>query len=450
MANQDDPRYRYQTNRESMETCDDVEEEDKEAIAEFLDAIDPNQLTTTFTNEDGETETKSTNTLRTYCYGLKRVAEVSETPLVELDAVGVNELMGALREGRVDHDNVKDDGYSKSYLKPWQAALRGFYRYHDDLGVTSNELVIFTQDSSSVDERDMYTRDEVEALRNAVDNARDKCLLELFLNTGQRIRAIQTLRIKDVDPSDGVTGAYYLNTDMEGLKGAEENGAKRPLLGAKRPVKDWLDFHPTGEPDDYLITGEKDHHRVVPGEQLSQSTIRYTLRKIADEADVDKPPNPHNFRHYFVTMCKRHYGMDDATIKHLIGHGEGSQVMETTYSHLTDEDHIKDAEIDFGVRDEEDESPFTPPVCMTCGDNLAPDDKACGGCGTVYTPDAHTAQEQIDKNMRQGNREAAPDDEEAHDELDALEQIVSDPETLAKALNSPEVQKALQKELGGE
>lgn len=417
-----------------MLECEDVAEADKDAISEFLDAIDPEKLTTTFVNEDGETETKSTNTLRTYVYGLKRVAEVSDTPLVEIDSDGVNELLGGLREGSIDHDNVKDDGYSKSYLKPWQAALRGFYRYHDEFGVDSNEIVIFQQDDTSVDERDMYTQEEVEALRNAVENARDKCMLELFLNTGQRIRAIQTLRIKDVDPEDGATGAYYLNTDAEGLKGADQNGSKRPLLGAKRAVYDWLQFHPkSDEPEAYLITPQKDHPWATPGEQLSQSTIRKTLKKLADEAGVDKPPNPHNFRHYFVTMCKRHYNMDDATIKHLIGHGEGSQVMETTYQHLTDEDHIKDAEIDYGVREEEDESPFTPPICPTCGDNLEPNAKACGGCGTVFAPNAKSAEEQIQEDMKQSYAETEPGSD-TQEKVEQLDELLDDPDVKAALL----------------
>lgn len=259
-------------------------------------------------------------------YGLKRVAEVSDQPPVKIDADELNELMGALRDGGVDHENVKDDGYSKSYLKPWQAALRGFYSYHDDLDVDPTDIVIYSQDRSSVDERDIYTREEVEALREFVDNARDRCMVELFPNTGQRIRAIQTLRIRDVDPEENATGAYWLKTDMEGLKGADDNGSKRPLLGAKRAVYDWLQFHPKSDnPDAYLVTPRKNHAWAEPGEQLSRSTIRKTLRKLADEADIDKPPHPHNFRHYFVTMCKRHYNMDDSTIKHLIGHGEGSR-----------------------------------------------------------------------------------------------------------------------------
>ena len=118
MTKQDDPRYRYQRNRETMLECGDVAEADKQAITEFLDAVDPEKLTTTFTNADGETETKSTNTLRTYVYGLKRVAEAADTPLMEMDADDVNTLAGAIRDGRVDHDGFKGDGYSKAYIRP--------------------------------------------------------------------------------------------------------------------------------------------------------------------------------------------------------------------------------------------------------------------------------------------------------------------------------------------
>jgi len=416
MSRQDDPRHRYKRNRKSMEECEQITDEEKAAIGEFLEAIDPENLTETFVNADGETETKSTNTLRTYVFGLKRVAEVSDISLLDATANDINELMGNLRSGDVDHENVKDDGYSKSYMKPWQSALRGFYRYHDALGVDSEEIVIFTQDNTKVDERDMYTEEEVQALREAVDNARDKCMLELFLNTGQRIRAIQTLRIKDVNPQAGATGVYYLNTDKEGLKGADQNGAKRPLLGAKRPVYDWLQFHPKSDnPGAFLITPQKDHQWAESGEMLSQSTIRRTLKKLTDEAGIDKPPNPHNFRHYFVTMCKRDYDMDNETIKHLIGHGEGSQVMETTYSHLTDEDKNKDAETSMNLAEEEDKSPFTPPVCPTCGENLESNAKACGACGTVFAPNAQAAKEQIQQDVDKKREEA--------DDIDLLKAV---------------------------
>lgn len=237
--------------------------------------------------------------------------------------------------------------------------------------------------------------------------------------------------MKDVDTDKGV---YCLNTDELGLKGADENGKKRPLLGAERPVYDWLKNHPTGEPEDFLITCLPSANRGTPGEQLSQSNIRTRLKIIADEAGMSKPPNPHNFRHYFVTVCKRDYKMDDATIKHLIGHGPGSNIMETTYQHPNDDDHIDAAEVAAGLREPEDESPLTPPVCTVCGETLGPAAKACEAYGAVYTPDAHVAKEQIDEDMKKDFKDTDPEDAETMAKLDKLD----DSEVKAKLLKKLE------------
>jgi hypothetical protein len=242
---------------------------------------------------------------------------------------------------------------------------------------------------------------------------------------------IQTLRIKDVDPHEGATGVYYLNTDVEGLKDADKAGTKRPLLGAKRAVIDWLDYHPmSDDPEAFLITPRKDHPFGETGGQLGQTTIRRTLKKIADNAVVDKPPNPHNFRHYFVTTCKRRYNMDDSTIRFLVGHSESSTIMETTYSHLTDEDHIKDAEEGAGFIEPEADS-FTPPVCPTCSEPLEPSEKACSKCGSVFAPDAQAVKSQLGEDVAERKEEAETLDR--YKVLDRLVDVVEeDPEVLDK------------------
>ena len=168
--------------------------------------------------------------------------------------------------------------------------------------------------------------------------------------------------------------------------------------------------------------------------------MRAALRKIADRAGVDKPPNPHNFRHYFVTTCKRDYGMDDATIKHLIGHGQGSRIMETTYQHLNDEDHIEAAEVAAGIREEEDESPLTPQVCPTCAEQLDPGAKACPGCGTVFAPNAKTVEDEIQDDMKQSYKQTDPEDTDTQEKLDTLDNLLDD----------PEVKTALLEKLGAE
>lgn len=429
----DDPDHRYQGALDRLEKAD-ISEADKELIRDFLDAIDPEVTTVNFTNEQGERETKTYGTLAAYCQSLKRVCELSDQSLSDFEDVeDINRLFDEFQRGT--HPNVKDDGYGKSTLGQWQSAMTKFYQHHTQFEIDGSDIVVKTRDGTTVDERDMFTPEEIEEMRDAVTNDRDRCILELLLNTGQRIRAIQTLRVKDVDVEEGI---YYLNTDEDGLKGAEKNGRKRPLLGAKRPVYDWLQDH-QGGPEDYLITSLTSSNRGTHGEKLSQSNIRRRLKKIADRAGIDKPPNPHNFRHYFVTVCKRDYGMDDATIKHLIGHGEGSSIMETTYQHLTDEDHIQAAEVAAGVREEEDESPLTPQVCPTCSEQLEPGSKACPACGTVFAPDAKAAEEAIDDSVKESYKQVDPDDTETVEEIEKVEQALDDPEIMNQLLDNDEV-----------
>jgi site-specific recombinase XerC len=424
----DDPEYKVKRSRERLGKAE-IGEQNKELIREFLDAINPDITTVTLRSSNGEQETKSYATVAAYCQSLKRFCELSEQSLTDFETVDdINELFQSFMRGT--HPNVKDDGYGKSTLGQWQSAVTKFYEYHEQFGIDPEEVVVTPPDTSTVDERDMFTREEVEEMRDAVTNVRDRCLLELFLNTGQRIRAIQTLRVKDVDPDEGI---YYLNTDASGLKGADKNGRKRPLLGAARPVHDWLKNH-QGDPDDFLITSLTSTNAGNHGEKLSQDNIRSRLRKIADDAGVNKPPNPHNFRHYFVTFCKRNYNMDDATIKHLIGHGAGSNIMETTYQHLSDEDYIKDAEIAADLREEEVESPLTPAVCPTCGDNLAPDARACSGCGTVFTPDAKAAEDQIDEQIKESYKDTDPEDSDTQEKIDQLDDLLDDPDVKAALL----------------
>ncbi|MCU4718987.1 site-specific integrase [Halapricum hydrolyticum] len=424
----DDPEHRAEIARDRILEAD-IFEADKEPMVEFLDAIHPDVPTEVFVNGNGDREQKSHGTVAAYGQGLKRFGEFAEQPLVEMDVTDVNTLFQSLESG--EHPDVKDSGYQKSTLSQWQSAVTKFFEYHSELGVDPAEVVVRAQEKTSVDDRDMYTREEVEQLRDAVSNARDRCILELLLNTGQRIRAIQTLRIKDVKPDEGI---YYLNTDVNGLKGAEKTGRKRPLLGAQRAVYDWLQNHPTGDRDDYLITVLPSANRGTPGGMLSQDAIRTRLKILADRADIEKPPNPHNFRHYFVTTCKRDYDMDESTIKYLIGHGPGSKVMETTYQHLSDEDHIKEAEIATGRREEEDTSPLTPQVCPTCKEQLKPNAKACPSCGTVFAPDAKQAQEQIEDSVQDAKDDA--DSLQEHKDLDRVERLIRENPELVDVLES--------------
>lgn len=273
----------------------------------------------------------------------------------------------------------------------------------------------------------MFTVDEIQAMRDVISTPRERCVFELLAYTGQRIRAIQTLRIKDIDLDQKV---LYLNEDDGGLKGAS---GKRPLLGAEAYVRQLLDYHPTGEPDDYLIT-PKATGGGTPGTMLSQDTIRYHLKKIADEAGVSKNVHPHIFRHYFTTIAKRDYNLDDSYIKHLRGDAPGSRVMETTYQHLSDDDAVDHAVAKFRGEEPKTESPLTPKQCPTCGVILEPNAKACNNCGAVFTPDAQSVTEQMDDQMFE-SMGGVSEAHEAEKVSGLREMLKNDPEMRAELID---------------
>lgn len=410
MVRGDNPKHKLKKEKDRIKDSD-LTEEEKEAILSFFEENNPEK-------QSG----LGYQTLETYGRALRLVRKESDCNLLD----HTNESLKAV------FDSMLQD-LANQTVRQRQAGCVKFYRYVGDTEVDPDSIDLVNQGDTSVDERDMFTKEEVNQLREACNNTRDRCLIELLLYTGQRLRAIQTLRIKDIDLENNV---YYLNTEDLGLKGAEKSGKKRPLLGATKAVREWKKHHPTNKEEDYLLTPlpSATNTTTDKGDYISGPAIRDRLDKIAEEAGIDKPNNAHNFRHYFVTVAHREYDMEESTIKHLIGHEPDSTVMESTYSHLTDDDHIQEARKSakgVGKEPEKEERSLTPEICPTCDENLPENAKACPACGMVFTPDAKATKEEIREDMYADKGEAEGEEEEA---LDTLKNLISENPELVEEL----------------
>ena len=433
MVRGDDPDHKLRKEKDRIRDCGSLSDDGREAALEFLRAFDPEDIEYSYRDENGETETLSHNSLEGYGRSLRLIAKESDTDLLDHSLESLTDIF---------NEWLQD--LAVETVRQRQAAAIKFYRYHETkIDPDAISLKQRENNGGAVDERDMFTAEDIDAIREACDNARDRCLIELLLYTGQRIRAIQTLRIKDIDLE---SGHYYLNTDADGLKGADDVGQKRPLLGAENAVRDWLNKHPTGERDDYLITALPSARNISGrGDYLSTPAIHDRLNRIVEEAEVDKPANAHNFRHYFVTLAVREFDLDQSHIKHLIGHRKNSVVMETTYQHLTDEDHIRAAReaTDAGRDPEPKEGSLTPDTCPTCSEPLPNAAKACPRCGMVFTPDAKSAKESVEETIHEGAKQATTDAE--REAIDAVrEHIKKNPEIVSE--NPELVQQLLEEE----
>ena len=405
-----------------------VRESDAEAIRELVDAFDEDKPTAKRPNwpnaQKNLTKYREDSTLANWLYFLTEYAK--HTELLDTSAKRINQInqnmIGERGHRQTKGDNVTacvvNRDLTKGSVRAYQNTIRIFYRYHDDVGVDFNDISVFDIQDTSINPRDMLTREEIEQVRKAPEHPRDSCIVDLLLYTGMRNRALRTLRIKDVDPDEGV---FYFNTDQNGLKNLYKPNAPRPLLGAVASVREWIDYHPASDnPDAYLIVGKPKYGKCNPEQTVSDRTIQRVMDSIKEEANINKPLHPHMCRHNMVSASKKIYDLDDSTVKFLIGHAPDSTVMETTYSHISADDYRKKAERKMGIRDDEPESPLTPNYCDVCNEPLGANAKACSRCGTIYTPDAKSTQEQVQSDMYEDKGQAEGDEEEALDKFKKL------------------------------
>ncbi len=403
-----------------------------DAIRELCAAFDENRPTTQRPRwPDASahlTKVRSESTLANWMYHLttySREVDLLDTTAHELNQIAEDWLNG--------DSEIKDGGISKGTIRVYQNTARIFYRYYDDVGVDYEDIVVFAQNDDGIDPRDMLTREELHRARDVITSPRDKCIFDLLIYCGMRNNALRTLRVRDMDLQNE---QWHFNTDADNLKNINKPHAPRPLLGATSAVREWLDYHPySDDPDSYLITAKPKWSTVDPAEPVSDKTIQRVLQSIKEDAEIDKPMHPHMLRHNFVTLCKREHGMDDGTIKFLIGHSPDSSVMETTYAHLSGEDYVKKARVATGRAEPDDESTLTPDTCNICDEPLAPDAKACPGCGTTYHPDAKSKERDIEDAMY-ADKGAAETDEEDHAVNAFREALQNNPELKEILLNT--------------
>lgn len=434
------PRDRLNREKNKVESLAEdgtISEECKDALLEYADALDSDKVRHKYRDAEGETKEYAARSVERYLQCL-RICGESGFDLLDTTAEEFNDLIDRM------HD---DKGKSKVTLSGYQVAAEKFYRYHN-LGVDPAEINIYKERSEPrYDETDMFTEEEVEALRNACgetkNTMRNRALLELLIFTGQRIRALVTLRIGDVElnpPGADNHGYIYLNDDYDreqggGLKGATVRGRKRPMFGATKYVRDWIEYHPHGDdPDAWLFIGDPSHWKTDPNDHWAKVSADQVLRRIGEYADVDKPVNAHNFRHYCATVLYRDYDLDRDTIRMLFGHVEGSNALEETYSHLFDEDYIRKAEEALGYREQEERSPFTPETCPTCGELLEEHWRQCPNCQEVFGPSDDFEESVADARERATEAAIESTDPEEIEAIKAIIDAVDDPAALAERL----------------
>jgi integrase len=368
----------------------DIDERDREAIHEFVRAVDA--------RGDVNRGTMTSNLNR-----LRLSAERSDVPLVEMDKKDVDSLIFSLK-----HDRGLSDGTLRNYRK----ALRKFFRERDEDWY--EDIKIGSSPQRSVDPDELLTEEEVDGLLEACSNPRDKAMIALLADTGLRIGAVASLRIRDLD----LTGqaAYVSINEDANVKGAS---GTIPITWSEGYVSGYLNVHPQrDEPNAALIHKSRGWYEDDDGDgAMTYQYLSGRVKKVADEAGIDRDRvNTHNFRKSAISRWIRE-GMSEQAIKHRACWDVDTDQIKT-YSGVRDEE-LNDQILDhYGIETDNGEvSRPTLDRCPRCSAALQPGHRFCPGCAAPLTQSAADATEDIEDDVFESYAEADPDERDAFAEF---------------------------------
>lgn len=269
----------------------------------------------------------------------------------------------------------EDRGLSPSSLRNYRKLVKKFYGwvYSGEPPRWIKDIKLKTIDTP-VQPSDLLTQAEFDRLMEACRHPRDKALISVLADSGMRVGALASCRVKHVEFNQ-YGAILYISPTSQSKKNTPAKGI--PLTWSTGYLNQWLGVHPLKEDPEAPLWVTRDKNT----EPLSYKSFRITIKKIAERAGIKKRVNPHSFRHLAIT----HWildGYNEQEIKHRAGWSKGSTQMFKIYANFTDQE-INDRIFEKCGLKTEDKRHVTLKKCPRCSNVLRPADKFCSQCSLV-------------------------------------------------------------------
>ncbi|WP_342471659.1 tyrosine-type recombinase/integrase [Metasolibacillus sp. FSL H7-0170] len=239
-----------------------------------------------------QVENYSMHTTKNYRYELQRFARQLNKPLLKATTVDIRQYLAA-------HQHLKT-----STIVTKIDVLSAFYAWLvKEEELLKNPCLKIKRPKLPKKVRDGLTIIELEKVRAACADSRQRALIEVFYSTGCRLDELRKLDIKDID--------WQHESAIVHGKGNKE---RRVYLSEKAQyyLKKYLDTR-TDDCPALIATARR------PIRRLTNEGIQYQIRKIKEASGIVKPLHPHIMRHTFAQLSLN-AGMELADLQALLGH----------------------------------------------------------------------------------------------------------------------------------
>jgi site-specific recombinase XerD/predicted nucleic acid-binding Zn ribbon protein len=220
---------------------------------------------------------------------------------------------------------------------------------------------------SDIDPRELLTKDDINQLREACENSRDRAFVHVLYDGGFRIGEMLNLDKQDVEVKP-----QSVDIRVSGKTGRR----KVKLVRSRGDLLQWLRNHPMDEETSGLWVCL---HPKYKGKQLEYPGATKLLKRCKENASLSKPCNPHHFRHSRATDLASNLT-------------ERSDQVQR-YVNLCDEDLHNEILSHHGIEPEKEVKDTKG--CPHCNSQIPQDDGFCNVCNQPISREEQESRENI-------------------------------------------------------
>ena len=233
------------------------------------------------------------NTQKEYHSKVKQFQDYFGKPATELTVEDVQDYLYHL---------LTEKGLNPSTINTYNSALRFVYNITLEQSINIFKIPRHRKQRKSPD---ILTRSEINAIFNACENLRDKCMLMIMYSSGLRVSEVAKLKVSDVD-----------SAKMQ-LRISESKGGKdRFAILSETCLEILREYWKQYRPQEWLF-----YRRKCNGTYMTSKAVYNVFVKYKNLAGITKKVSTHSMRHSFATHLLED-GVSVFHIKQLLGHSD--------------------------------------------------------------------------------------------------------------------------------